>query len=181
MRYEILVDRTERPNKCSILPLAYRSDFRIVRFDRRRAILPLGGSLLLHPDGAALSRSTADEIAGSDAIVLCAIDCNWKRLQTVIDRVVGPLPPRVRIPDGFQTCYRRRSKRDLDPASGLATIEALFIASAFLGVWDESLLREYPMRAEFLSLNAPLFERYGVVTSNSDSSVSNEPSHIALP
>ncbi len=162
MRYEILVDRTERPTKCSILPLGYRSDFRIVRFDRRRPIVPLTGSLLLHPDGVPLSGVTADQFASGDAIILCAIDCNWKRLKTVVDRVTGPLPPLVRVPDGFQTVYRRRSKLNLDPECGLATIEALFIASAFLGVWDESLLREYAMAAEFLSVNAPLFESHGL-------------------
>ncbi|MBI5505149.1 MAG: hypothetical protein HY899_10140 [Deltaproteobacteria bacterium] len=156
------MDRTERPNKCSILPLGYRGDFRIVRFDRRRPIPPLTGSLLLHPDGVALSRSTADGLASRDAIVLCAVDCNWKRLKPVVDRIVAPLPPRVRVPDGFQTAYRRRSKYYLDPESGLATIEALFIASAFLGVWDESLLREYTMAAEFLSVNAAAFERHGL-------------------
>ena len=162
MRYEILVDRTERPKKCSILPLAYRDDFRIVRFDRRRSIAPLTGSLLLHPDGVPLSKSTVDGLASREAIVLCAIDCNWKRLETVIGRIVGSLPARVRVPDGFQTLYRRRNKQNLDPESGLATIEALFIASAFLGVWDESLLREYAMAAEFLSVNAPIFERHGL-------------------
>ena len=36
---EILVDRAENPAKCSILPLAYREDFRIVMFRRGE---PLG-------------------------------------------------------------------------------------------------------------------------------------------
>ena len=77
-------------------------------------------------------------------------------------RIVGPLPELVRIPDGFQTSYLRRNKRNLDPDNGLATIEALFIAAAFLGEWDESLLREYAMGAEFLRVNAPQFERHGL-------------------
>lgn len=161
MRYEILVDRKERPKKCSILPLAYRSDFRIVRFDRRYPIIPLTGSLLLHPDGVPLSRDDA-YVADRDELILCAIDCNWIRLKGVLDRVAGPLPPRVRIPGGFQSTYRRRSGRDLDPEGGLATIEALFVASAFLGVWDETLLREYAMGPEFLRVNAPMFERHGL-------------------
>lgn len=161
VHYEVLVDRTERPKKCSILPLGYRSDFRIVRFDRRRPILPLTGSLLLHPDGVPLSRLTAGQFPSRDAITLSAIDCNWKRLETVVSRITGPLPPRVRVPDGFQTLYPRRNKRNLDPETGLATIEALFIASVFLGVWDESLLREYPMADEFLRVNVPVFARHG--------------------
>lgn len=162
MRYEILVDRTERPKKCSILPLAYREDFRIVRFDRRYPIASLTGSLLLHPDGELLHSSTAQRLTRPAPLVLSAVDCNWMRLTAVMGRIVGPLPPMVRIPDGFRTAYRRRNKRDLDPTGGLATIEALFLATAFVGVWDETLLREYPMAAEFLDVNAPLFERHGL-------------------
>ena len=90
------------------------------------------------------------------------IDCNWKRLQGIVGRIAGPLPPRVRIPDGFRTAYLRRNKQNLDPDGGLATIEALFIASACLGVWDETLLAEYPMAAGFLDLNKALFESHGL-------------------
>jgi ribosome biogenesis protein Tsr3 len=162
MRYEILVDRTERPQKCSILPLAYRSDFSIRRFDRRYPIRPVGGAFLLHPDGEALSRRGLDALGRREELVLSAIDCNWVRLERVLDQMMGPLPRRVRIPDGFQSSYRRRNKRDRDPDGGLATIEALFIASAFLGVWDETLLAEYVPAAEFLEINAAPFERHGL-------------------
>ena len=162
MRYEILVDRTERPKKCTILPLAYREDFHIVRFDRRYPIRPLAGSVLLHPDGDLLTTQGTARIERREGIVLSAIDCNWRRLDAIVGRIVGPLPPQVRIPDGFLTAYRRRNQRDLDPEGGLATIEALFLASAFLGVWDESLLKEYAMGAEFLAVNASLFEEHGI-------------------
>ncbi|HYC54351.1 MAG TPA: methyltransferase [Candidatus Binatia bacterium] len=163
MRYEILVDRTEKPAKCSILPLAYRADVRIVRFDRRRTLPTLTGSLLLHPDGMPLN-----EIAVTDAetTVLCAIDCNWRRLAPIIARLDAPQARHVRIPDGFRTAYPRRNKQDLDPASGLATVEALFVAAAFLGVWDETLLDEYPMRGEFLRINAAQFSDHGLHPGN---------------
>lgn len=158
MRFEILVDRTESPNKCTILPLGYREDFRIVRFDRRYPIAALTGTLLLHPDGAPLVSAAPKAVVP----VLSAIDCNWKRLGRILAKVAGPLPPLVRIPDGFRTAYLRRNKRDLDPGQGLATIEALFLAAAFLGTWDESLLAEYPMAGEFLAANAAAFERHGI-------------------
>lgn len=154
MRYEILVDRTESPNKCSILPLAYRTDFRILRFDRRYPIPALTGRVLLHPDGRVLR---AVPSAGDEAFVLSAIDCNWKRLGRVLAKVAAPLPPLVRIPDGFRTAYRRRNKSDLDPERGLATIEAVFLAAAFLGTWDETLLKEYAEGPAFLAANAAAF------------------------
>lgn len=164
VQYEILVDRSERPQKCSILPLANRSDFRIIRFDRRYPIRPLSGHLLLHPDGVALNEFSSEGVADADSLVLCAIDCNWRRLSGVLRRITGELPEQVRIPEGFETAYPRRNKKNLDPDSGLATIEALFLASAFLGVWDESLLHKYPPGAEFLRRNSLQFDRYGLGT-----------------
>ena len=163
MRYELLVDRTESPNKCSILPLSYRSDFRIVRFDRRYPIAALTGRVLLHPEGEVLEAPSAKAtLAGDDAFVLSAIDCNWKRLGRILAKVAAPLPPLVRIPDGFRTAYLRRNKRDEDPEQGLATIEAVFLAAAFLGNWDETLLKEYAVADEFLAANAAAFDRYGL-------------------
>jgi len=160
MQYEILVDRTERPVKCSILPLHYRGDFRIIRFDRRREIPALAGNLLLHPDGTPLSEHRARGAAR--APMLSAIDCNWRRLAVITARIAPPLPDLVSIPDGFQTAYRRRNQRDLDPPAGLATIEALFIAAAFLGIWDETLLCEYRPAREFMEINSAAFRRYGL-------------------
>jgi pre-rRNA-processing protein TSR3 len=167
VRYEVLVDRTERPGKCSVLPLRDREDMRIVRFDRRRAIPALTGDVLLHPEGRLLPQIEGTvpfirELPAAEAIVICAVDCNWRRLPTITARIEPPLPPLVRIPEGFSTAYRRRNQRDLDPAEGLATVEALFLAAAFLGHWDETLLEHCRMRAEFLEANAEAFQRYGL-------------------
>jgi pre-rRNA-processing protein TSR3 len=136
-QYEIIVDHTESSNKCTILPLAYRDDFLIVRGQLER---PFATTLLLHPDGIDLSQAKPNvtEVTG-----LGAIDCIWRRLEQILEKVPKPLPTLVRIPDGFLTAYPRRSKKDFDPSAGLATIEALFIAAAFVGHWDYTLLREY--------------------------------------
>lgn len=163
MLYEILVDRSETPTKCSILPLAgrddLRGDLRILRFDRRYPIRPLTGRVLLHPDGELLEAGASP---GGEAFPLSAIDCNWRRLDRILAKVTAPLPPLVRIPDGFTTAYRRRNKRDLDPGQGLATVEAVFLAAAFLGRWDERLLAEYTERQAFLEANAEAFARHGL-------------------
>ena len=71
------------------------------------------------------------------------------------------MPELVGIPDGFVTAYPRRNKKDLDPDQGLATIEALFIAAALLGRWDQSLLAHYHFGADFLAKNRRAFERHG--------------------
>lgn len=165
MRYEILVDKTERANKCSILPLAYRKDFRIVRFDRRYPIPALAGNLLLHPEG----RPLGDWKNAGDDVVVAAVDCNWNRLGNILERIDGVLPPLARIPGGFVTAYRRRNKQDRDPDSGLATVEALFLAAAFLGNWDRSLLAEYNEAGRFLEANAAAFARHGLAAEARDS------------
>lgn len=59
----------------------------------------------------------------------------------------------VLILTGWQTAYPRRSKTHADPENGLATVEALFAAGCILGLRDDSFLRFYPWRDEFLKLN----------------------------
>ncbi len=158
MIYEVLVDHAEAPNKCTILPLADRGDFEILRFKPNQRLKPLTGDLLLHPEGTPLNCLEA----AFPVAKISAVDCTWKKLTRFVKRIDGPLPTLVGIPDGFLTAYPRRNKKDLDPEAGLATIEALFIASAFVGCWDESLFARYHFGAAFLALNKTTFARYGV-------------------
>lgn len=156
LAYEIIVDHGETPNKCTILPLAYRSDFTILR---GRVSEALRADVLLHPEGAPL-----DSLRFPPGAVkrLAAIDCIWRRLEPILEGIDQPHPLRARIPDGFLTAYPRTSRKDFDPDGGLATIEAIFIAAAFLGSWDQSLLREYFFAEQFLEMNRKTFEGYGL-------------------
>ena len=162
MKFEILVDKSESVTKCTILPLEYRADFEIRRFTRNRPIAPLSGDFLLHPEGRLLT-SPADVSPQVGKISL--IDCNWRRLGGILDHLERPWPELVRIPEDFVTAYPRRNKQGLDPENGLATIEALFIAAAFCGVWDETLLKEYYFAPRFLEMNKDIFYRYGLLRS----------------
>jgi hypothetical protein len=63
---------------------------------------------------------------------------------------------------GFVTAYPRASQIHPDPDGGLATIEALFIASALLGKWDVSLLSRYYFAREFMERNVEAFLEFGV-------------------
>jgi pre-rRNA-processing protein TSR3 len=157
LEFEIVVDKGETPNKCTILPLADRADFLIMRPARSEPIPTLTGDLLLHPDGELLS-----QIKGLNVKRLSVIDSNWKWLPLLMGRVQPPVPRLARIPAGFKTAYPRRSKKNTDPEEGLATIEAVFIAAAFLGHWDETLFAKYHFGAEFLAMNQDTFHRYGV-------------------
>jgi ribosome biogenesis protein Tsr3 len=165
--YEILVDKNEKPNKCTILPQAGRIDFAIRRFARDRTLAPMSGDWLLHPEGIDMAtlggKNTSDlQTRALEGPTLSVVDCNWRRLPAVLQKVEGPLPPKIKIPVGFATAYPRKNRHDLDPHEGLATIEAIFIAGAFLGCWDPSLFDKYHWKAEFFAKNVAVFEKYGL-------------------
>lgn len=159
--FEVLVDRVETRKKCTILPLGYREDFRIKRFRRGQPLPPLCADLFLHLRGAPLDELVRDGLV-ADVRCLGLLDCQWGRCDAILSEGRATLPRLARIPDGFVTAYRRQSRTGDDPAAGLASIEALFVAAAFLGHWDESLLREYHFGAAFLAANEASFIRYGL-------------------
>lgn len=156
-RYEILLDKKENPRKCTIHPLKGRADFLIRPFSGNKPIAAFGADCLLHVDGENLA-----EIPKGSLQSLALIDCTWKKVFPTMQRVAKPLPKLVRIPDGFVTAYPRRNKEGNDPGEGLATIEALFIAAAFLGFWDETLLEKYYFKDAFLKENEALWKKYGL-------------------
>lgn len=155
LEYEIIVDHGETSNKCTILPLKYRSDFHIHQVP---SSFSPQAEILLHPKGLALntfveSKPRIERVA--------AVDCIWRRLEPILQEIQAP-HIQVSIPDGFVSAYPRVSKKDHDPSGGLATIEALFIAAAFLGHWDLTLLREYFFAEKFLEMNQAVFYDYGL-------------------
>lgn len=151
------MDRKENPRKCTILPQKERADFRIRYFGGGKPVPAFEADCLLHIDGedlATLPRGSCRSVA--------LIDCNWKKVEGALRSVERPLPRLVRIPEGFETAYPRRNAEGKDPDGGLATIEALFIAAAFLGTWDETLLDKYHFKTQFLEMNRPLWNKYGL-------------------
>lgn len=150
MFYEVILDAGETPNKCTIAPLGYRSDFQLLRAHGDTTFRPLRACLLLHHEGECITAFSTRHRAPHG---IAAIDCVWRRLNPLVQRIEGDLPPKVRIPDGFVTAYPRVSKTGKDPAGGLATIEAIFLASALLGHWDATLLSEYYFCRRFLEKN----------------------------
>ena len=154
-RYEILMDKRENPRKCTIHPLKDRPDFEVRYFSKNRPIAAFTADCLLHIDGEDLSSLPKGRFQS-----LALIDCTWKKVGPALGRVARPLPPLVRIPSGFTTAYPRKNMEGNDPEGGLATIEALFIAAAFLGFWDESLLEKYYFKDAFLRENSANWQKY---------------------
>lgn len=157
MRYEILIDKLENPRKCTIHPLRDRGDFTLRYFRGNRPIAPFESEVLLHVEGICLS-----ERKGTKPTSLALIDSTWKKVGPTLNRVERPLPELVKIPAGFVTAYPRRNKEGKDPLEGLATVEALFIAAAFLGNWDETLLEHYHFGKDFLAHNDLAWKKYGI-------------------
>jgi len=159
MIYEVIIDSGEKPNKCTIAPLSSRPDFRLYRVRGISIFGPLSSSVILHHEGQCLTtvRKSKGEVHG-----IASVDCVWPRLDVLLRRIVEPLPLFARIPDGFETAYPRISKENTDPKNGLATIEAIFIASALLGKWDTTLLARYYFGRKFVQLNKKRFLDLGV-------------------
>ena len=81
---------------------------------------------------------------------LLLLDATWRLLEDMQGAIVGT-PVRRSIPAGVATAYPRISRYGSDPAAGLASVEALFVARAMLGFWEPELLDEYHWADGFLN------------------------------
>ncbi|MBL8692987.1 MAG: hypothetical protein JNJ88_02705 [Planctomycetes bacterium] len=145
LRVLIVRDARESTKKCSLTPLRGLAGVEFRSWVRERPIA-LPPCTLLHPDGAALSPLDAE-------LPILLVDSSWHHLPQVLRDLTGE-PPRRSIPPGFVTAYPRRSRLYEDPASGLASVEALYVASVLLGIERLDFLHGYRFAPEFLSRNA---------------------------
>jgi pre-rRNA-processing protein TSR3 len=138
----IIRDPKENPKKCSILPLQGRPDIRILTYPVSE--LPLLESYVrLAAEGPALS--------GADcACGILLLDGSW-RSAAKMNAAFRDVPPRSL--SGWKTAYPRASKLGTDPANGLASIEAIYIAYRLIGRSTEGLLDHYRWADSFLELN----------------------------
>lgn len=143
----IVVHRRENRKKCSVEPLRGRDGFIFWTYpdDGPESLdgyvrLGIGGPIL----------SEADRRSG-----LLVIDGTW-RLAERMEKKYAHLPVRSLPP--CQTAYPRVSKVFDDPATGLATIEAIHLAYHLLGRDTSSLLAEYRWSDEFRTKNIELLQ-----------------------
>ena len=162
MRFLVIQDYKENLRKCTLTPLEGREDFTFLRLEhpsRSAAKVEIPSGLLLLLEGPPLSLSDASYLAESPLVI---VDSTWARVPKVLARLdqsrVGQLERRS-IPADIVTAYPRASKLYQDPATGLASVEAVFAATVVLRDprWD--ILSGYPWAKEFLARNESAFQR----------------------
>lgn len=132
----------EQEAKCTIVPLRGRADLLFLSYPVAEPP-PLEHYVRLAAEGPPLSDSDAD--AG-----LLLLDGSWRWAGEMTKRFLDVTP---RSLTSYQTAYPRKSKVLNDPANGLATVEALFLAYTILGRPTAGILDSYRWAAEFLRLN----------------------------
>ena len=131
----------ERIAKCSLRFLHDRPEMTFVRAQPGFSF-DATGFLLLAVEAPPLSPADAGR-------PLLLLDSTWRWLPQLRAGVHGT-PLARSIPGAIATAYPRTSKVFEDPAAGLASIEALYLARALLGDRDETLLDGYHWKQPFL-------------------------------
>ncbi|WP_299469315.1 hypothetical protein [uncultured Gimesia sp.] len=138
----IVVHPKERKSKCTVQSLRTRDDFLFWKYPRKEPD-KLPRYVRLGMGGPEISK--ADAASG-----LLVLDGTW-RLAEKMEPAYEELP--VRSLPVWETAYPRVSKQFDDPAAGLATIEAIFIAYHLMGYATDGLLDGYYWAEEFLKQN----------------------------
>lgn len=124
------------------MPLRGRQDLLFLEYPQYEAP-DLVGYVRLAPEGPPLSSADAE-------MGLLILDGSWRWTEVMTKRFAD-VPPRSL--SGFRTAYPRVSKLYADPAAGLATVEALYLAHHVLGRPTAGILDHYRWGEEFLRLN----------------------------
>lgn len=147
MKTVILRHRRENLKKCSLVGLETHPDLTFYTYPVD--LLPDCSKCLLLKVGAPpLTEKDADRS-------LFLIDGTWRLAQVMEKNLPWKLEERS-LPAGFKTAYPRRQTDCPDPAAGLSSIEALFVAHHLLGLSTEHLLDRYHWKEPFLALNREL-------------------------
>ena len=132
----------ERIRKCSLRFLHERPEMTFLR-QREGFVFDATGFTLLAVDAPPLTIADAGR-------PLLLLDSTWRWLPQLLACLRGEPVPRS-IPGRLRTAYPRVSKVFDDPAAGLASIEALYVARRILGDDDPGLLDGYHWKDVFLA------------------------------
>ncbi len=139
----IVVHPKERRRKCTVEPLRGIAGFEFRNFKPGCPVKRLENYVRLAMDGPLLTRDDADR-------GLLVLDATWRHVAPMEEAYSHVEKRSLPI---WKTAYPRISKMFDDPAGGLATIEALFLACHQVGRETEGLLDDYHWKEEFLRLN----------------------------
>ncbi len=126
--------------KCTLEPLRLRKELSFFQFNASLEI-EATDTIVLSVDAPLISEADA----GRPLILL---DGNWKHVPKLKSCLRGT--PIYRSLPRVPTAYPRRNDDGFDPAEGLASVEALYLALKLLGHDDPSLLSQYHWREQFL-------------------------------
>lgn len=155
MKQTIIVRHTrENLKKCSLRGLEKKPEFLFFTYpdcaQGKEKLPDLSNFLLLDLAGAPLSPSDCDK-------GLILLDATWRLAKKMSEQIKDlQSVERRSMPGGFQTAYPRRQDDCPDPMSGLASIEALYIAFFIMGRPCDCLLDNYYWKEQFLEINQPL-------------------------
>lgn len=152
----IIISRDKKiEKKCTLYPLRGRSDFSF-RIKKNPGEFT-SNTILLFPEGEPLTTELVHEIkeqltvtnneTDTKELDIVLVDSRWKKTKGVLEKL--PQLRRISL-EGYITGAVRR---DPPPPGGLASVEALFLASLLFGKPDYTLLDNYHFRRRFLAIN----------------------------
>lgn len=147
MQTIIIRHRKENLKKCSLRGLEGRDDLLFLTYPFKD-LPPLQNHLMLVMEGAPpLSMEDQDRD-------LLFLDSTWRYLPKMVKAVESAYPIEKRVlPGSYLTAYPRTQEDCIDPARGLSTVEALYIAYRILGRNTDGLLDHYHWRDSFIKGN----------------------------
>lgn len=143
----VIRHRKENLKKCSLKGMESREDF--LFFSYPNPILPdLSSYLVLTLNAPPLS--SADSSQG-----LLLLDATWRYAEKMLSFVKPYVQPSQfrSLPSEYRTAYPREQTDCPNPETGLASIEALYLAYALLGRDVTGLLENYYWKKPFLEIN----------------------------
>ena len=146
MKVKVTVIRHPRENlkKCSLRHLHGHPNFEF---------LTASDGFSFDASGYTLLEMDAPPVSPDDtARPLLILDSTWHLLPRVRNKIYGNFASRS-LPPTIRTAYPRASKMHKDPASGLASVEALYSALKLMGESADGILEAYSFAAKFLEIN----------------------------
>lgn len=139
----------ENKKKCSLSGLENHPFLKFYTFPLKKPF-PVKHGLILSFEGPIISKKDA-------LSPLILLDGTWRYSERMFKQIpeIQAFEKRS-LPKGFKSAYPRRQEDCLDPSRGLASVEALSVACALMGLSWLDLLNAYYWKESFLEKNHDL-------------------------